>query len=146
MTLGSSFRYQSGYPISLRGSNNRYGVGSVYVVPRGAGGRVEGNYNWNLSLAYGYPLKDDLELEVAVRWFNVTNAKSALRVDEIYSFDTTRAVAGADLSDVKHTKVQSAGRPGEFFQRDVIAPQGNYGVRTAFQNPTAAQIDVVLRF
>jgi Carboxypeptidase regulatory-like domain len=146
VTLGSSFRYQSGYPISLRGSNNRYGFGSVYVVPRGAGGRVEGNYNWNLSLAYGYPLKDDLELEVAVRWFNVTNAKSALRVDEIYSFDTTRAVAGGDLGDVKHTKIQSAGRPGEFFQRDVIAPQGNYGVRTAFQNPTAAQIDVVLRF
>jgi hypothetical protein len=146
LTLGTSCRYQSGYPISLRGSNSRYGVGSVYVLPRGAGGRVEGNYNWNLSVAYGYPLKDNLELEVAVRWFNVTNAKAALRVDEVYSFDTTRAVAGADLSDLKHVKVQSAGRPGEFFQRDVVAPQGNYGVRSAFQNPTAAQIDVVLRF
>ncbi len=153
LTLGSSVRFQSGYPISMRGSNTRYGVGSVYVVPRGAGGRVEGNYQWNLSFAYGYPIRvgkseeqNDLELEVAVRWFNVTNAKAALRVDEIYSFDTTRAVAGADLGDIKHVKIQSAGRPTEFFQREVIAPQGNYGVRTAFQNPTAMQVDVVLRF
>lgn len=146
LTLGTTFRYQSGTPVSLRGSNARYGPGSVYVVPRGAGGRVEGSYTWNVTLGYAYPVADDLELEVAVRWFNITNAKAAMRVDEIYSFDTTRAVAGGDLSDVKHTKVQSANRPGEFFQRDVVTPQGNYGVRTAFQNPTAAQIDVVLRF
>jgi hypothetical protein len=146
LTIGTTFRYQSGTPVSLRGSNSRYGAGSVYVVPRGAGGRVEGSYQWNLTVGYAYPVADTLELEVAVRWFNVTNAKAALRVDEIYSFDTTRAVAGGDLGDVKHAKIQSSNRPGEFFSREVVAPQGNYGVRTSFQNPTAAQLDIVLRF
>ncbi len=146
LTLGTSFRYQSGYPISLKAANNRYGFGSVYLVPRGAGGRVEANYNWNLSLSYAYPLPKELELEFAVRWFNVANAKAALRVDENYSFENSRAVAGADLGDVKHVKVQSASNPNDFFQRGVVSPQGNFGVKTAFQNPTAAQFDVALRF
>jgi hypothetical protein len=146
LTLGTSFRYQSGYPISLKAANNRYGFGSVYLLPRGSGGRVEANYNWNLSLSYAYPLPRELELEVAIRWFNVTNAKAALRVDENYSFDNSRAVAGGDLGDIKHTKVQGSANPNDFFQRGVVAPQGNFGVRTAFQNPTAAQFDVILRF
>ncbi|MBC8073296.1 MAG: TonB-dependent receptor, partial [Deltaproteobacteria bacterium] len=146
LTVGSSFRYQSGYPISLRAANNRYGLGTVYLLPRGAGGRVEANYNWNLSVSYAYPLPKELELEVAVRWFNVTNAKAALRVDENYSFDNSRAVAGGDLSDLKHAKQQSSTNPSDFFSRTVVTPQGNYGVRTAFQNPTAAQFDVILRF
>lgn len=115
-------------------------------MPRGAGGRVEPNYNWNLSLSYAYPLPGDLEIEFAIRWLNVTNAKAALRVDEVYSFDDTRPVAGGDLSDVKHTKIQSAGNPTEFFQRVVLSPQGNYGVEAAFQNPTAAQFELQLRF
>ncbi len=146
LTLGTAVRFQSGYPISLKASSNRFGPNAVYVLPRGAGGRVEANYTWNLSLGYAYPLPRDLELEVAVRWFNVTNAKAALRVDEIYSFDNARAVAGGDLRDLKHAKIQSSANPGDFFQRQVLSPQGNYGVRAQFQNPTSAQFDVILRF
>ncbi len=147
LTLGTSVRYQSGYPISLRAGSNRYpGLFPVYVVPRGAGGRVEANYSWNLSLSYAYPLPGDLELEVAIRWLNVLNSKAALRVDEVYSFDNTRPVAGGDLSDVKHTKIQSPSNPTEFFQRTVLSPQGNFGVEAAFQNPTAAQFELRLRF
>ena len=147
LTLGTSVRYSSGYPISLRAGNNRYpGLFPVYVIPRGAGGRVEANYTWNLSMSYAYPLPGDLEIEVAVRWFNVTNAKAALRVDEVYSTDNTRPVAGGDLSDVKHTKIQNSGNPTEFFQRVVLSPQGNYGVEAKFQNPTAAQFELQLRF
>ncbi|HWB81842.1 MAG TPA: TonB-dependent receptor [Nannocystaceae bacterium] len=147
LTLGTSVRYQSGFPISLRAGNNRYpGLYPVYVVPRGAGGRVEANYSWNLSLSYAYPLPGDLELEFAIRWLNVTNAKAAYRVDEVYSYDDTRPVAGGDLSDVKHTKIQNAGNPTEFFQRTVLSPQGNFGVEAVFQTPTAAQFELQLRF
>jgi len=147
LTLGTSLRYNSGYPISLRAGNNRYpGLFPVYIIPRGAGGRVEANYQWNLSVSYAYPLPGDLEIEVAVRWLNVTNAKAALRVDEVYSTDNTRPVAGGDLSDVKHTKIQNAGNPTEFFQRVVLSPQGNFGVEAKFQQPTFAQFELQLRF
>ncbi|MCH9688733.1 MAG: TonB-dependent receptor [Deltaproteobacteria bacterium] len=146
LTLGTSFRFTSGYPISLRGGHNLYGVGTVYVVPRGAGGRVEPNYQWNASVSYAYPLPGDLELEAAVRLINLTNSRAIIRVDEIYSFQNTRAVAGGDLSDLKHTKIQNAGNPTEFFQRVVLSPQGNFGVETSFQTPLAASFELQLRF
>jgi hypothetical protein len=147
LTLGTSVRFQSGYPISLRAGNNRYpNAFPVYVIPRGAGGRVEPNYNWNLSLSYAYPLPGDLEIEVAARLINVTNAKAVIRVDEIYSYSNTRAVAGGDLSDLKHTKIQSSSQPTEFFQRTILPAQGNYGVEASFQTPLAAQFELQLRF
>ena len=147
LTLGTSFRFNSGYPISLRGGSNRYpGSFPIYIVPRGVGGRVEPNYQWNVSLSYAYPLPGNLEIEAAARLLNVTNARAVLRVDEVYTFQNTRPVAGGDLSDLKHTKIQNAGNPTEFFQRAVISPQGNFGVESAFQTPLAAQFEIQLRF
>lgn len=147
LTLGTSFRFNSGFPISLRGGNNRYpGSFPVYIVPRGAGGRVEPNYLWNVSVSYAYPLPGNLEIEGAVRLLNVTNARAVIRVDEVYTFQNTRPVAGGDLSDLKHTKIQNAGNPTEFFQRGVISPQGNFGVESSFQTPLAAQFELQLRF
>ncbi|MCX4247965.1 TonB-dependent receptor [Paraliomyxa miuraensis] len=146
LTLGTSFRFTSGYPISLKAGNNLYGIGAVYVVPRGAGGRVEPNYFWNLSMSYAYPLPGDLEIEAAARVINITNSRAVIRVDEIYSFQNTRPVAGADLNDLKHTKIQNQGNPTEFFQRTVLAPQGNFGVETSFQTPLAASFELQLRF
>jgi hypothetical protein len=116
------------------------------VVPRGSGGRVEPNYLWNVSVSYAYPLPGNLELEAALRFINITNSKAVLRVDEVYTFQDTRAVAGGDLSDLKHTKVQSSQAPGEFFQRGIIAPQGNYGVESSFQTPIAMSAELQLRF
>ena len=147
LTLGTSTNFRSGYPISMRADNNRYpGQFAVYVLPRGAGGRVEPNYSVNVSLNYAYPLPGDLELEVGARLFNVTNAKAVLRVDEVYSFSNTRPVAGGELSDLKHTKIQNSSNPTEFFQRTILPPQGNFGVESSFQTPLAAQFDVQLRF
>jgi hypothetical protein len=147
LTVGSSANFRSGYPISLRADNNRYpGQYAVYVLPRGAGGRVQPTYSWNLSLNYGYPVADSVELEFGARLFNITNAKAVLRVDEVYSFSNTRPVAGGELSDLKHTKIQNSSNPTEFFQRTILPQQGNFGVESSFQTPLAAQFDVQLRF
>jgi len=145
LTLGSSFRFSSGYPISVMASTGRYPAG-VYVLPRGSGGRIQPNYQWNVSLAYVYPLPKELELEAMVRIFNVTNAKAVLRVDEVYSFQNTRAIAGGDLADLKHAKIRNSSNPSSFFDRTIVAPQGNYGVEQRFQTPLAAQFELRLRF
>jgi hypothetical protein len=147
LTLGSSLRFQSGFPINFRASHSRYpGQFPIYVLPRGAGGRVEPNYSWNLQVSYAYPLPGDLEIEVAARLLNLTNAKAVIRVDEVYSYQNTRPVAGGDLGDLKHTKILSASNPTEFFQRDILRPQGNFGVEASFQTPLAGQFDLMLRF
>lgn len=147
LTFGTSANFRSGYPISLKADNNRYPQQfAVYVLPRGAGGRVEPTYSWNVSVNYAYPLPGDLEIEVGARLFNITNAKAVLRVDEVYSFSNTRPVAGGELSDLKHTKIQNSSNPTEFFQRTILPPQGNFGVESSFQTPLAAQFDLTLRF
>src|SRR5690606_24927085 len=122
------------------------GAFPVYLLPRGAGGRVQPNYTWNLSASYAYPLRRDVELEVAVRLLNVTNAKATLRVDEVYSFQNARPIAGGELSDLAYAKVQNTANPNAFFDRTIVARQGNYGVEQQFQLPLAASFEVHLRF
>ncbi len=152
LTAGGSVRANSGFPISLRGDSNRYpGQFPIYVLPRGAGGRLAPNYQVNLALQYAYPITmkegtQTMLLGLGARFFNVTNAKAVLRVDEVYTLQNTRAVAGGSLGDLKHVKVQSSQRPTEFFQREIVAPQGNFGVEAAFQTPLSAQFDINLQF
>ena len=132
---------------------------ALRLLPRGAGGRLEPNYQLNLAITYGYPImvykkkkkdgdaaQETMMLGIGARLYNVTNAKAVLRVDEVYTLQNTRAIAGGDLGDLKHAKVQSSSAPSEFFQRAVVAKQGNFGVEAAFQMPLAAQFDVNLMF
>jgi len=140
LTLGTSFRVSSGYPINIRGGSGTFvGTGVIFVLPRGAGGRIDPNYRWNLNFGYAYPLPRDLEVEFTARLINITNAKAVLRVDERYSFNASNPIAGGDISDLKHAK------SGQF-SRLVLVRQGNYGVETSFQQPLSAQFEVKLRF
>nr|MCH9679951.1 TonB-dependent receptor [Deltaproteobacteria bacterium] len=147
LLLGGSIRFRSGFPISMRGGSNRFaGSFPIYVLPRGSGGRVKPNYQVNANVQYAYPLPGSLALTVGARLVNLTNAKAVLRVDDIYTFDNARAIAGGDLRDLKHAKVQSARNPSEFFNGEILKRQGNFGTETAFQIPMFAQIDVGLAF
>jgi hypothetical protein len=150
LTIGTSVRFQSGFPINVRSDTSDFVYGGqflVYMLPRGAAGRVQPNYQWNLSAGYSYPLPKDLELEFNARVLNVTNAKAVLRVDNIYTFQAARPIAGGDLGDLKHAKVWAQGGGSDnFFGRAIVQPQGNYGVETQFQQPLTAQFELKLRF
>ncbi len=147
LTLGTSFRVTSGYPISIRGGYARVpGANLIYILPRGAGGQIQPNYQWNASLGWAYPLPKDLELEFTARVLNLTNAKAVLRVDETYTFQASRPIAGGDLSDLKHSKAQPSSGSANFFNRQISTPQGNFGVETQFQQPLSAQFELKLRF
>lgn len=147
LTLGSSFRFASGVPINVRADNNRFtGEYGVYVLPRGAGGRVAPNYQWNVSASYTYPIGRDIMLMAEARVLNVTNAKAVLRVDDVYSYSFSRAIPGGEVSDLKHAKIQSTANPNDFFSRTILPKQGNYQVETQFQQPLAGQFTLSLRF
>jgi hypothetical protein len=149
ITLATNVRVRSGVPVSIRtdiGNAQYRGAYLNYLLPRGAGGRVETNYRVNLTASYTYPLPKDLELEFIGRIVNVTNAKAALRVDEVYSFDGARPIAGGEISDLKHAKIHRPGGGTGFFNRQIVQPQGNFGVETRFQQPISAQLELALRF
>ena len=149
LTLAANVRYRSGVPISVKTDSvlSQYrGSYLIYLLPRGTGGRVESNYRVNLTASYAYAVSRDLELEFLARIINVSNARAALRVDEVYSFESARPIAGGDLSDLKHAKVHRPGGGDGFFDREVVRPQGNFGVETRFQQPISAQFEIALRF
>ncbi len=147
LTVGASAVFNSGYPISIRADSFRFpSEFGIYVLSRGAGGRVEPNYQVNGTLAYTIQLPRDLEMIVEARLLNVTNAKAALRVDEVYSFAPTRPIAGGGLEDLKHAKIQSSSDPLSFYDRTILPRQGNYGTETTFQTPMSGQFSVTMRF
>jgi hypothetical protein len=137
LMVGSGFRLRSGVPISVRADQS-------YLLPRGAAGRVAPNIQWNLWLSYLYRLPWDIELEFIVRFFNVTNAKATLRVDETYSHDDARAIVGGDREDLAHAKV--VGAHGRFFGRELVTRQPNFGAPMQLQQPVSAQFELKLWF
>lgn len=147
LTVGGSAFLNSGYPVSVRADSFSFpSEFGIYLVPRGAAGQVELNYQINGTLAYAILLPRDLELNIEARLLNLTNAKAALRVDEVYSFAATRPIAGGDLSDLKHAKIQGTSDPLSFYDRTILPRQGNFGTETTFQNPMSGQFSVTLRF
>ncbi len=147
LTVGASFRLSSGFPVGVMGGYARLpGSNVIHVLPRGSGGRLPVNYRVNTSLGWAYELPRDLVLELGARFFNVTNAKATLRVDEVYTYAASRPIVGGEHADLKHAKVQPNGGSNNFFNRTIATPQGNYGVATQFQRPLSAQFEVKLRF
>ena len=151
LTLGTSLRVSVG-PIPSRcgAGNDLYGghLPRLHRAPARLGRPGSSpTTRWNLSMpATPIPLPGNLEIEAAARVINLTNSRAVVRVDEVYSFSNTRPVAGGDLADLKHTKIQDASNPTDFFQRTVLPPQGNFGVESSFQTPLAASFEVQLRF
>ena len=97
-------------------------------------------------MGWAYPLPKDLELEFTARVLNLTNAKAVLRVDNTYTFQDSRPIAGGDLEDLKHAKGVPSSGANNFFNRQINTPQGNFGVETQFQQPLSAQFELKLRF
>jgi hypothetical protein len=137
LIVSSSLRLRSGVPISVRN-------GDSYLLPRGAGGRVPPNAQWDLALSYTYELPQQLRIEFMLRLFNVTNAKATLRVDETYSRDDARAIVGGDAEDLAHAKV--VGPDDRFFGPQLVTRQHGFGAPMQLQRPIAAQFELNLRF
>jgi hypothetical protein len=137
LVVGTSFRLRSGVPISVRS-------GQSYLLPRGAGGRVEPNAQWNITLSYTYWLPKAIDIEFIVRVFNVTNSKATLRVDENYSQDDARAIAGGDTQELAHAKI--VGADGRFFGHELVTRRQHFGAPVQLQQPIAAQFELKLWF
>ncbi len=149
LTLAGSLRVRSGLPIDVRSDTPIGGYQGQYLIhllPRGGGGRTPPNYRLNLTVSYAVALTKRLELEVIARIINVTNAQAVLRVDQVYSYEGARPIAGGDVRDLKHARRHEQGGGDGFFDRDIVRPQGNYGVETQFQQPIAGQFELGFRF
>lgn len=144
LTLGSSFRYRSGTPVSMYASSlSGY---SIHLLPRGSGGRTPPYHQTNLMLGYAYPLPGELEIEFSARLVNLTNAKTTLQVSESYTGANARGVAGGDLKDLKHARQQNPSEPTTFFQPTIVPRSASFSLEASFQQPLGAQFELRMRF
>lgn len=95
LTIGLAFQATSGTPIDVLGRNPRYGRGETFILPRGAGGRTPPVASLDLLLAYRWS-----PLEVRLEVFNLLDSRTALSVDEEYTFDRVLPIAGGTRSDL----------------------------------------------
>ena len=149
LTVGAGARVFSGPPVSVRApSGRRDDVGHVvHVLPKGSGGRLAPLARLNVHLHYDYPLsRAGLLLGVGLRLFNVTNAQPAIRADERYTQQGTRAIAGGDVTELRHAKVQRRGAPDRYFDRGLVQPAAGFRRVIARPQPVAGQLDSRILF
>jgi hypothetical protein len=86
LTTGFTYTGASGTPINFTGPAREigYGLGSVYILRRGEGGRLPWVHSVDARLAVNYRLSKDSVLTVGVDGFNIFNSQNPIRVDHEY--------------------------------------------------------------
>jgi hypothetical protein len=143
VVLGARARGATGRPSGALGSHMSYGPGETFILPRGAGERTPFQSALDVHAAYGRRLGRGMAVEAFVNLFNALNQQTAVRRDEIYTFDVVRPVVGGDHEDLEHLKKAGAG--GAVIN-EPVSVNPNYGNATDTQLPLAIQLGARLTF
>jgi hypothetical protein len=128
ITLGASFRADSGAPLDYLGADALFGANETFILPRGSAGRLP--WTWQLDLRIGADtLVGGYRAGVSLDVVNVTNNREAIAVDQTYTRDAVNPVATpADLPNLRNASGATA------------------ALNPAFLSPTAYQLPLQLRF
>ncbi len=144
LTLGASFRAQSGIAHNALGNDPVYGQGEAYLLPRGSYQRSPVTSQTDIHISYGRRLNKTVIGELFVNIFNLFDEQDELTTDENYTFDGTVPIVGGDMNDLKHIKAHDANGT-EMATTPVINP--NFGKLTSFaQAPRNFQFGFRLTF
>jgi hypothetical protein len=137
MTVGTTFRAQSGTPYEALAGDFLYGANEIFLLPRGAGGRTPWNWQWDLNFGVGYDFGNQTTLEFFVSLYNVTNNLTVIDVDPVYTFDSAQPIVGGDRSQLASAH-NINGTP--------VAVNPNYGNATGYQSPFYGQFGLRFKF
>ncbi|MBK9071041.1 MAG: TonB-dependent receptor [Myxococcales bacterium] len=104
VTLGSSFRAQSGIPQNTLGSHIFYGSSEAFILPRGTEARNPTVWSADLKIQYGRKINKRTGVEVFADIFNVFDIQTATETDDTYTFDSINPIVDGDASDLVHAK------------------------------------------
>jgi hypothetical protein len=125
ITAGLSFSAYSGIPRNYV-AQWYSGVQMIFLLPRGAAGRTPAVTQTDAKLAYRRPLTKNTSMEAFIDFFNVFNARTALQLDDNYTFDMAAPIVNGNVKDLKYAK-NFDGRP--------LTLNPNFGQGTVFQAP-----------
>jgi len=132
LDLGLSYRGHSGAPLSVLGTHELYGDGQVYLLERGAGGRLPWVHNIDARVGVGYPVAKGMVATVGADLFNVFNFQQEVARDQNYTFDEVEPLVGSR-------------NPADLEGLDVTR-NPNYGKTTAYQAPRSIRVSAKLSF
>jgi hypothetical protein len=118
LSLGATFEYQTGTPISRLGYHNGYGRYELFLLPRGTDGRTPDSNHLDLNLAYTLKLAAKQRLRFMADFTNLLNSQTTTIADQRYNFD----------------------------QNDVGQTNANYKGPFAFQAPRSVRLGVRYTF
>jgi hypothetical protein len=125
ITAGLSFAAYSGIPRNYV-AQWYSGVQIMFLLPRGAAGRTPAVTQTDFKVAYRRPLTKTTSMEAFIDFFNVFNERTALQLDDNYTFDLAAPIVNGNVNDLKYAK-NIEGRP--------LPLNPNFGQGTVFQSP-----------
>ena len=111
------------------------GVQLEFLLPRGSAGRTPTVTQADAKIAYHRELSKTTAMEAFIDLYNVFNSRTALQVDDNYTFDLATPIVNGTVNDLKYAK-NLFGTP--------ISKNPNFGQGTVFQQPFHGRIG--LRF
>jgi hypothetical protein len=144
LTVGASWRTQSGIPHNALAAHVIYGDQESFLLPRGAMPRSPTTHNMDVRLAYGYRLSKTTVLEGFINVFNLFDTQEELDSDEEYTQDAAQPVIDGTVEDLNHVKQIDFATGQEL--NTTVKKVGNFGNTTKRVSPRNVQIGFRLTF
>ena len=168
LVAGVTYEGRSGAPINYLGSHPIYGRDEVFVLPRGAGGRLPWRHAINLKAGVRYKISKDNVVEFTADVFNVFNFQAVTAVDQtitttdVLPFQTSAkdpqaaaCLAGSGQPQCSKPAVDSDGNPilnangtqaYELPLEGVGSHLSTADLNPNFKRPTGYQAPISVRF
>jgi hypothetical protein len=109
----------------------------VFILPRGSAGRTPTVTQADVKLAYRRALSKTTALEAFLDIYNILNQRTALQMDDNYTFDLVSPIENGTVNDLRFAKNLS-GAP--------ITKNPNFGQGTVYQAPIHGRLGLRLLF
>lgn len=136
VTFGLSFSAYSGVPRNYVAALFS-GQQLVFLLPRGSAGRTPAVTQTDFKISYRRELTKTASLEAFFNLFNILDERTALMLDDNYTFDAASPIVNGNANDLKYAK-NAAGLP--------IQKNPNFGQPLAYQAPFHGQMGLRLIF
>jgi hypothetical protein len=144
LTVGASWRTQSGIPHNALAAHVIYEDKESFLLPRGAMPRSPTTHNMDVRLAYGYRLSKTTVLEGFINVFNLFDTQQELVQDEEFTQDAAQPVIGGTVDDLNHVKQIDFATGQEL--NTTVKKFGNFGNTTRRVSPRNVQLGFRLTF
>jgi hypothetical protein len=143
LQVGGSVRAESGAPTDYLGAHEIYGVGEVFLLPRGSGDRLPWRVNGDLHVGYGINVGRGSTVTLGVDVTNLFNFQEVVAIDDVYTTSSVLPIAGGSRDDLP-SGVRAADGSSDFDAEAEVNP--NFGRPVAFQAPRTIQFTARIDF